>query len=274
MEQPFLSLANGVRMPALGFGIYEIPAGPVCETSVLDALAAGYRHLDTAVAYSNEASVGAALKRSGISREEIFITAKTGWDQSPENCREAFETSLRNFGTEYADLLLVHWPLEDAALPAQWATLEALYQEGKCRAIGVSNFTIPRLQKVLLPAARILPMVNQIELHVFNQQRELCAFCKEKGIQVEAYSPLARSQRIDHPELVWIARECGRTPAQVMLRWLIQAGYVVIPKSTHKERIVENFATLGFDLSQEAMDALSKLDEALFTQAWRPGNFY
>jgi len=266
-------LNDGNEMPLLGFGAFQLEDGDQCERAVLDALEAGYRHVDTAHVYGNEASVGRAVAGSRIPREDLFITTKTPFDLSPSSIRSVFEQSLSKLGTDYVDLYLIHWPMSDE-LAAPWETLEELRQEGKCRSIGVSNFTVARFEKAFFPQASSVPAVNQIELHVFNQRPDLVQYCRAKGIQAEAYSPLARAQRLDEPALVQLASEHDKTPAQVMIRWILQKGVVAIPKSASRERMRENADVFDFALTTDQMAVLDGLNEDLTALSWRPKGFY
>ena len=268
-----VELNDGNAIPILGFGTFQVADGAECERAVLGALEVGYRHIDTAHVYGNESSVGRALAESGVPREEVFVTTKTPFDLSPAAIRKAFEQSLRKLRVEYVDLYLIHWPMTDELGPA-WETLEQLRREGKCKSIGVSNFTAARFEKAFWPRAGSAPAINQVEVHVFNQRRDLVDYCRRKGIQVEAYSPLARARRLSHPVLKRISQECGRSPAQVMIRWLLQKGIVAIPKSVHRERIEQNAQVFDFALTTEQMETLDGLDEDLTVQDWHPKGFY
>lgn len=269
-----LALNDGNRIPVLGFGVFQVRDGSECENAVRAALEAGYRHIDTAHIYGNEASVGKAVAASGVPREKIFITTKTPPDQSPQGLRKGLENSLRLLRADYVDLYLIHWPLSDVTLAPAWETLQQFRAEGKCRSIGVSNITVQRFEKALLPHTSVIPAVNQVEVHVFCRRRELVDYCAGKGIVMEAYSPLARAQRMGDPTLARIAGECGVTPAQVMIRWVLQHGIVALPKSSHPSRIKENCAVFGFSLSDAQMAALDALDEEYYSLTWRPQGYY
>lgn len=253
-------LSNGVEMPMEGFGVFQVPEAEVCEQAVSDALAAGYRLIDTAAAYFNEEAVGAAIKKSGIPREELFITTKL-WiqDAGYENAKKAFQTSLDKLGLSYLDLYLIHQPMSDYY--GSWRALEELYEEGKVRAIGVCNFYPERLADLCVNA-RIKPMVNQVELHPFFQQAGALENMKEFGVVPEAWGPLAEGKHgiFTNGTLSAIAQKYGKSVAQVVLRWNTQRGVVIIPKSVHKERIEENLNIWDFSLSEEDMDAISSLD--------------
>ena len=256
----YVTLANGVKMPILGYGVYQVTKEE-CERCVLDALEAGYRHIDTAQAYFNEEEVGAAIEKSGVPREEIFLTTKVwlehyGYEQAKASVME----SLRKLKTDYIDLVLLHQPFSDAY--GAWRALEELYEEGKIRAIGISNFYADRMVE-FASFNRIKPMVNQMETHIFNQQKELKMWADKYDIRLEAWAPFGEGRKgtFDNPVLTKIGEKYGKTPAQVMLRWNIQRGIIVIPKSTHKERMEENFAVFDFTLSEEDMDAIAALDK-------------
>ncbi len=253
-------LKNNVKMPLLGFGVFQVPDGDVCKESVLNALKAGYRSIDTAAAYMNEQSVGRAIKESGVPREELFVTTKL-WvqDQGYDNALKAFDASLNKLGLDYIDLYLIHQPYGDVF--GSWRAMEKLYKEGRIRAIGVSNFTDVQFAN-LVEFNEITPMVNQIEVHPFYQQTERIAFLQNYGTQTEAWAPLAEGQKdiFRNEVLKNIGDKYGKTIAQVILRWHIQRGVIVIPKSTHKERIEENFNIWDFALSQEDMAAIAALD--------------
>lgn len=256
----FAKLSNGVSMPMSGFGVFQVETGEICKQVVKDALSVGYRSIDTAAAYFNEEAVGDALKESGIPREELFITTKL-WvqDAGYEHARKAFETSLEKLQLDYLDLYLIHQPFSDYY--GSWRAMEDLYEEGKIRAIGVSNFYPDRLADLSLNS-RIVPMVNQVELHPFFQQTAALEVMKEYGIQPEAWGPFAEGKYgiFTNETLQSIAKKHSKTVAQVLLRWNVQRGVVVIPKSVRKERMEENFAIWDFALSQEDMNAIAALD--------------
>jgi diketogulonate reductase-like aldo/keto reductase len=253
-------LNNGVKMPILGFGVYQIADSEECERSVLDALQTGYRLLDTAAAYGNEEAVGRAIKRSGLAREELSVTTKL-WvqDAGYESAKQAFDRSLRRLQLDYLDLYLIHQPYGDVY--GSWRAMEELYREGRVRAIGVSNFQPDRLMDLMLHH-EVVPAVNQIETHPFNQQIETQRFLQENGVQIESWGPFAegRNNIFGNELLFSIAGKYGKSVAQVILRWLTQRGVVAIPKSVRKERIVENFRIFDFELSPEDMDAIVTLD--------------
>jgi 2,5-diketo-D-gluconate reductase A len=253
-------LNNGVEMPILGFGVYQIPDAEECERSVYEALQTGYRLIDTAAAYLNEAAVGNAIKKSGVAREEMFVTTKV-WiqDAGYENTKKAFEKSMTRLQLEYLDLYLIHQPFGDVY--GSWRAMEELYREGRIRAIGVSNFQPDRVMD-LITHNEVLLAVNQIETHPFCQQIETQKFLQENNVQIESWGPFAEGKNniFENELLLSIAAKCRKTVAQIILRWLIQRGVVAIPKSVHKERIIENFDIFGFELSPEDMDAITSLD--------------
>ena len=261
-------LNNGVEIPRIGLGVYQSGRGAETRDAVREALRIGYRHVDTARIYGNEQDVGFAVRESGLPRSEVFVTTKL-WndDQGYESALRAFEASLKRLGLEYVDLYLLHWPVKRKRLES-WRALERLLADGKVRSIGVSNFMVHHLDE-LLASAKIVPAVNQIELSPFLQQREVCAACEKNGIAVEAYSPLTRGSRLRHPVIVQIAQRIERSPAQVLLRWGLQRGFIILPKSTHAERIAENAAVFDFALLREDMSRLDALEEGLVT-GWDP----
>jgi 2,5-diketo-D-gluconate reductase A len=253
-------LSNGVEMPILGFGVFQIPDAEECERSVSEALRTGYRLIDTAAAYENEEAVGEAIKRSGLAREEIFVTTKL-WiqDAGYESAKKALERSLRRLQLDYLDLYLIHQPYGDVY--GSWRAMEESYREGRIRAIGVSNFQPDRLMDLIVHN-EVVPAVNQIETHPFCQQIEAQKFLEENNVQIESWGPFAegRNNIFQNELLLSIARKHERTVAQVILRWLTQRGVVVIPKSVRKERIVENFNIFDFELGHEDMGAIVALD--------------
>lgn len=256
----YVTLSNGVKMPVLGYGVYQV-AKDECERCVLDALTVGYRHIDTAQSYFNEEEVGAAIQKAGVPREEIFLTTKVWLEHyGEEKTRASVRESMRKLRTDYLDLVLLHQPFGDAY--GAWRALEALYEEGRIRAIGISNFYADRMVE-FANFNRIRPMVNQVETHVFNQQTDAMEWMKKYGVQIEAWAPFGegRGGLFENPVLTQIGAKHGKTAAQVMLRWHIQRGVVAIPKSTHIERMRENFDVFDFALSQEEMDAIAALDQ-------------
>lgn len=256
----YVTLNNGVAMPVLGFGVYQVEDPAECERCVSEAIAAGYRLIDTAAVYLNEEAVGRAIRNSGVPREELFITTKV-WiqDMGYEQAKQAFDRSLTRLGLDYLDLYLIHMPFGDVS--GAWRAMEELYREGRIRAIGVCNFHIPRLAD-LMAHHEIAPAVNQVETHLFTQQKAMLEYAGRSGIRIEAWSPFAEGQRdfFRDPTLSALAEKYGKTVAQVELRWLTQRGIVVIPKSVHKNRIEENFDSLGFRLSDEDMALIAACD--------------
>jgi 2,5-diketo-D-gluconate reductase A len=258
---PFVTLNNGVEMPQLGFGVFLVPADEVVEP-VRGALDAGYRLIDTASLYGNEEGVGRAIAESGIPRDDIFITTKV-WnsDQGYDRTLEAFDQSTKLLGLDVVDLYLIHWPSPERDLYADtWRALERIYADGRARAIGVSNFHVSHLERILSEGA-VVPAVNQVELHPGFPQDELRAFNEQHGIATEAWGPIGRGKGLlDRDEVRAIARAHDKTPAQVVLRWHIQLGVIAIPKSVRPERIRENLDIFDFELTRDDMAALSALD--------------
>lgn len=257
---PTVTLNNGVEMPLLGFGVFQIPDAEECERSVYDALAAGYRLIDTAAAYGNEEAVGRALARSGVPREELFITTKLWIQDAGEGpTRQAFERSMERLGLDYLDLYLIHQPFGDVY--GAWRDMGRLYREGWARAIGVSNFQSDRLMDLMVHND-VVPAVNQIETHPFNQQIETQAFLHENGVQIESWGPFAEGKHdiFTNEVLRAIADKHHKTVAQIILRWLTQRGVVAIPKSVRKERIEENIDVFDVVLTPEDMAAIATLD--------------
>jgi 2,5-diketo-D-gluconate reductase A len=259
-DTPILTLHDGVEIPQLGFGVFQIPPEETQE-AVEEALGAGYRHVDTAAAYRNEAGVGAAIAATGVRREDVFVTTKL-WnsEQGYDSALAAFEKSRERLGTEYVDLYLIHWPRPDADLFLEtWRAFERIKEEGGARSIGVSNFRVEDLERLEREAEQ-LPTVNQIELHPRFQQAELRAWHADHDVVTEAWSPLAQGDLLEDGTIETVAAHHDRTPAQVILRWHLQIGNVVIPKSATPERIRENFELFDFELSEDDMAALERLD--------------
>lgn len=265
-----ISLATGASIPQVGLGVYQSPQGAATRGAVAAALELGYRHIDTARIYGNEADVGAAIKAGGVARDQVFVTTKL-WndDHGYDAALRALDDSLARLGLDYVDLYLIHWPVPGKRRDS-WRALERAHADGRARAIGVSNYLVPHLRE-LLGEAKVVPHVDQIELTPFLQRRDTRALCREHGIVVEAYSPLTRGERLSHPTVHAVARAVGRSPAQVLLRWGIQHGLVVLPKSVRRERIAENAAVFDFALDEGAMAALDGLEEGLAT-GWDPGD--
>ncbi|MGE5305402.1 MAG: aldo/keto reductase [Alphaproteobacteria bacterium] len=285
-----LTLNDGHSIPQLGLGVWQTRAGKTCEAAVLAALEAGYRHIDTAAAYDNEESVGAAIRASALRREDIFVTTKL-WNDDHRDPERALDASLRKLRTDYVDLYLIHFPVPERR--KSWRALEALQRQGKARSIGVSNYTIRHLTELLAEAGTV-PAVNQVEFHPYLYQRDLLEFCVGKGIVIEAYSPLTHGKRLDDPRLVAIARKYSKagvqpesqwskvpfmhevsrrlgikSTAQILIRWALQHRLVVIPKSARRGRILEDADVFDFEISQEDMQLLDGFNENLRT-CWDP----
>ncbi len=256
----YITLSNGVKMPQLGYGVYQVTKDE-CERCVSDALKVGYRSIDTAQSYFNEEEVGNAIAKSGIPREEIFLTSKVWIEHyGYEECKKSVLESLEKLKTDYIDLMLLHQPFGDYY--GAWRALEELYEKGKLRAIGISNFYPDRMIDIA-SFSKIKPMVNQIEIHPHNQQETAKQWNEKYGLQLEAWAPFGegRSGMFDLPELKAIGNKYGKTPAQVMLRWHLQRGIVVIPKSTHIERMEENLDVFDFELNADEMAQIALLDK-------------
>ncbi|UOE55917.1 aldo/keto reductase [Cytobacillus oceanisediminis] len=256
------ALANGVKMPRIGLGVFKVEKEEELLTAVKAAIEIGYRSIDTASIYGNEEWVGEAIRQSGLNREELFITSKV-WnsDQGYEAALKAFNTSLEKMGLEYLDLYLIHWPVE-GKYTETWRALEDLYKEGKIKAIGVSNFQISHLEN-LLKTAEIKPMINQIELHPKLAQTELRDFAAKHDMHIEAWAPLMQGGLFENEALTEMAEKHGKSIAQIVLRWHLQNGIIVIPKSTKPHRIKENAGLFDFELSQQDMELIDSLDEHL-----------
>jgi diketogulonate reductase-like aldo/keto reductase len=255
-----VKLNNGVEIPALGFGVFQITDMAECERSVVDAIQTGYRHLDTAASYQNEEAVGRGIKRSGVAREELFVTTKL-WIQryGHEGALKAFGRSLKRLQLDYVDLYLIHQPFGDVY--GEWRAMEELYRQGKAKAIGVSNFPPDRIMDLMIHN-EITPAVNQIEVNPFNQQIETQKFLRDNNVQVEAWAPFAEGKNniFTNALLVSIASKHGKSVAQVILRWLVQRDIVVLAKSVRKERMAENISVLDFELDAADMTAIASLD--------------
>ncbi|MFD1776270.1 aldo/keto reductase [Paenibacillus rhizophilus] len=258
------TLHNGISMPWFGLGVFKVEEGPELENAVKTAIKHGYRSIDTAAIYGNEEGVGRGIRQglevAGIGREELFVTSKV-WnaDLGYESTLAAYETSLKKLDLDYLDLYLIHWPVEGKFKEA-WRALEAIYKQGRVKAIGVSNFQIHHLEE-LMRDAEIKPMVNQVEYHPRLTQKELQEYCSVQGIQFEAWSPLMQGQLLDNPVIKEIADKYNKSVAQVILRWDLQNGVVTIPKSTKENRIVENASVFDFELTKEDMEQIDNLNQ-------------
>jgi diketogulonate reductase-like aldo/keto reductase len=262
-----IKLNNGKEIPYFAFGTYQIK-GTAAKEAVLNALEAGYRHIDTAAAYDNEKEVGEGIRDCGIPRNEIFITTKL-WneDQGYDTAFEAFQQSLDNLGTGYIDLYLLHWPVSGRRLDS-WKALEKIVSTNECHAIGVSNFTVEHLEE-LLDNSKTVPAVNQVEFNPFLYQKDLLEYCRSKDIVLSAYTPLSRAKKLDHPVLRDMSGRYYKTPAQILIRWALEHQLIVIPKSASRKRIFENADIFDFTISESDMKKLDSLNEG-FRIAWDP----
>ena len=269
-DQLYMTMNDGHKIPVVGLGTWKSEPGDSTYNAVLASINAGYRHIDTARAYDNESDVGRAVNDAGVSREDLFITTKL-WnkDQGYQTALEACEKSLARLDCDYIDLYLIHWPLKDLRNDS-WRAFIELQEKGICKSIGVSNFTIDNL-KELEAKYGVLPAINQVEFHPYHYQKELLDYCNSKNIIIEAYSPLVHAKRMDEPRLVTISDELSKTPAQVLIRWAMQRGMVVLPKSVNENRIIENFTVFDFEMSDSIMKRLDDLDER-FVTCWDPHN--
>lgn len=265
-----VKLNNGIEMPLIGLGVYQSESGNETKDAVLYALKAGYRHIDTAKLYANEHDVGSAIKESGIPRNEIFVTTKL-WnkDHGYENTIKAFNKSLEQLDLGYMDLYLIHWPVTGIRNET-WKAMETLMETGKCKAIGVSNYTIRDL-KELLAFAKIVPAINQVEFSPYLYQKELLDFCNKNTIQLEAYSPLTQGKKLKEKLLLELSKKYNKTTAQIVLRWALQHNIIIIPKSVTESRIIENANIYDFNISNSDMDILDNLNEN-FRVCWDPTN--
>ncbi len=263
-----LKLNTGAEMPILGLGVWNIASGGPTRKAVKAAFEAGYRLVDTAKMYGNEDDVGAAVRESGLPRDDVFITTKL-WnsDHGYEPTLRAYDASVKRMGLPFVDLYLVHWPVPRLRQET-WRAMERLLREGKVGSVGVSNYMVPHLEE-LLASSDVVPAVNQIELSPFLHPRDVIDFCAKHGIVVEAYSPLTRGRRLSDPRLASLSEEYDRSPAQVLIRWGLQHGFIEIPKSSRPERICENAAVFDFEISPEDMRALGSLSEGVHF-AWDP----
>ncbi|HVX58360.1 MAG TPA: aldo/keto reductase [Candidatus Saccharimonadales bacterium] len=265
-----IELNNGLKMPSLGFGTWQLARGQETEKAVTCALKTGYRLIDTAKIYGNEESVGQAVTASEVPREDIFITTKL-WnsDQGYDSALRAFDASLERLGLDYLDLYLIHWPATDKRVDS-WKALSEIYKQGRAKSIGVSNFTVRHLQEIM-DVTDVVPAVNQIEFHpfIYKEQEEILKFCQGNGIVVEAYSPLAHAHDMSNRLFLELAEKYHKSPAQLMLRWAIAKGTVPIPKSGHTGRIQENFEVFDFELNESDIDAIDRLSSGSRT-TWDP----
>lgn len=256
----YVTLNNGVKMPLEGFGVFQIPDAAICEQAVADAIKSGYRLIDTAAAYMNEKAVGRAIAKSGVAREDLFVVTKL-WvqDAGYEEAKKAFNTSLEKLGLDYLDLYLIHQPMGDYY--GAWKAMEELYREGKVRAIGVCNF-YPAVLADFCETVDVIPAINQVELHPFFAQENALDNMKEYGVTPMAWGPLAEGKHgiFTHPVLTAVGEKYGKSAAQIALKWNVQRGVVIIPKSTHMERMVQNMDIWDFELTEEEMAEISKLD--------------
>lgn len=261
-------LNNDIKIPMIGLGTYLNDNGRQAIDSILYALEIGYRHIDTAAMYENEKEVGIAVRKSGISREEIFVTTKL-WnsDHGYDNTIKAFQRSLERLGLDYVDLYLIHWPVENLRLES-WRALERLYSDGLCKAIGVSNYMERHVDEILNNFS-IVPAVNQVEFSPFLYLKELQNYCESKGIALESYSPLTKGYRLNEPRLIEIARRYDKSTSQILIRWCLQKGMIVIPKSSRNEHIKENADIFDFEISEADMLALDNLNEN-YHSTWDP----
>ena len=263
-------LNSGVEIPILGLGTWRAE-GKECTQAIIWAFEAGYRHIDTAAFYGNEEAVGKAIKDSGLDREELFITTKV-WndDHGYDNTIKAFNKSLKRLNLDYIDLYLIHWPISGRRIET-WKALEKIFENGQARTIGVSNFMIHHLEE-LMPKAEFIPAVNQVEFNPYQYKKGLHQYCLRKYIQLEAFSPLARARKLDDPKLIQLAMKYDKTPAQILLRWAIQHDIIIIPKSVHKDRIIENSLIFDFEISSEDINSLNEYHEDYSILHWNPMN--
>lgn len=264
------ALNDGNRIPLLGFGVFRLEDEEECRKAIFTALEAGYRHIDTAAVYGNEDSVGRAIKAGGIPREELYLTTKC-WihDFGRQKTQDACRRSLDRLGMDYVDQYLIHWPIDETMMGA-WEAMQLLREEGLCRSIGVSNFTVRRFEEFFFKHTDVVPSINQVELSPFLSRNELRDYCRSKGIQIESWAPLTRGEKLSHPAIVKLAEAYGKTPAQILLRWQLEHGIVTIPKSATPSRIRENADLFDFAISAEHLRQLDALDEGFSAMSWRP----
>lgn len=273
--QGTITLNNGVKMPMVGLGVFQVTDDQEVIDAIRYAVEAGYRSIDTAAAYNNEKAVGIGVKECGVDRKDLFITSKV-WnkEQGYDKTMRAFDKTMQDLQLDYLDLYLIHWPLPKKNLYVEtWKALEALYKEGRIRAIGISNFYQEWIER-LLAECEIVPMVNQIEYHPYQQYPELVTYCQEKGIVVEAYAPMARGAVLKDERLTSIADKYGKTAVQLALRFALQNDVVIIPKSTHKDRIIANADIFDFNISDEDMEAIRQVNENKILCGEDPNTFY
>jgi diketogulonate reductase-like aldo/keto reductase len=257
-----VKMNNGIEIPLLGLGTYAITSKKEVENAINSALEAGYRLFDSAAAYYNEKEIGSVIKKSSVPRKEVFITTKLdNWDHGYDKALRAFDESLKKLDMEYVDLYLIHWPISGKRKES-WKALEKIYKDGRAKSIGVSNYTVLHL-KELFDYAEIIPAVNQIELNPFVHPKDILEVCRKNNIIVEAYTPLARTHKFSHPLIKELTQKYKKTAAQILLRWGVQHDAVVIPKSSHRDRIFENADIFDFEISGEDMERMNKLDENL-----------